>query len=82
MGSVVSYFCDVCNKEKQETELAKQDIQCIFTTEQTEGRPVKPYLSKQQIEICDSCYSHVLKGNYLYGNGAMGYNNYYFKEDK
>ena len=59
----------------------KKSIQCIFTTEQTEGRTIDPHLSNATMEICGDCYSHVVKGNYIWARGAMGHNTYYFKEE-
>lgn len=78
--TVTSYYCDVC--EKQTTKENEINIQCIFITEQTEGKPVNPYLSNQNIYLCFSCLNEVLKGNYIFARGAMGYNTYYFKENK
>ena len=76
-----TYFCDVCEKQVP-AKLEEKKIQVIFHTEQTEGRGVKPYLSDQKIEICDDCYGKILKGNYLHGTGAMGYNKYGFRDAK
>ncbi len=59
-------------------EYKKTSIQIIFTTEQTEGRNVTPHLSMEQLDICDKCMANLLKGNYIYGAGAMGYNTYWF----
>lgn len=75
--TIEEYYCDVCKKQTQDV-LPKIKIQVIFTTEQTEGRSIKPYLSNQDLEICGLCQDHVLKGNYIFGHGAMGHNDYYF----
>jgi len=79
MGKKETYFCDICKIESN-TKFKSIDLQVIFLTEQTEGRSVNPYLSSQKIEMCKDCNDYVLKGNYLYGSGAMGYNEYYFKK--
>ena len=70
-----SYTCDI-HKCTNEAEHKQQTLQVIFTTDQTEGRSVKPYLSIEKIDICQSCLDKILKGNYVFANGAMGYNEY------
>lgn len=72
-------ICDVCGGEaKYETV----DLHTIFTTEQTEGRSVDKYLSKQKLDLCENCMSKILDGNGLFGRGAMGNNRYWFQENK
>ena len=71
-------FCDVCKEEAKVAEEKK--IQVIFTTDQTEGRGTTPYLSIEKIDICQKCNDKILRGNYLIGSGAQGYNNYSFKK--
>lgn len=71
------YICDVC---KQDTNITKtQDMQVIFTTEQTEGRGVNPYFSNVSIHLCVDCKVKCLSGNYIFASGAMGYNTYGFR---
>ena len=65
--------CDVC---EEKAHFQEQKIQVIFTTEQTEGRNCKPYLSIQIMDICDQCMRKILNGNAVWGNGAQGHNNY------
>lgn len=79
---ITEYTCDICGKNIPETypHLIQQSIQVMFTTEQTEGRPVTPYLSMCKIDICIDCRNHLIKGNYIFASGAMGHNRYYFKE--
>lgn len=74
------YFCDVCKDPILKG--SKTEIQVIFTTEQTEGRGVPNYLSDESIDMCKKCHDHVLKGNYLFGHGAQGYNNYFFNNKR
>lgn len=71
--------CDVCHATK---DIKEKTIQVIFTTEQTEGRYIAPYLSDCKMDICACCLNKVLKGNYLYGRGAMGFNTYLFDKAK
>ncbi len=68
--------CDVCTKTGRRTD---QKLQVIFTTEQNEGRTTEHYLSFEQLDICERCYSRVLAGESLFAYGAMGFNKYYFR---
>lgn len=70
-------LCDICKNEIYKHSPIK--IQVIFTTDQDEGRAVEPYFDLDSIDICDICKSHALAGNYIYAEGAMGYNKYFFK---
>lgn len=68
--------CDLCRKDKN---VVTKKMGVIFETDQTEGRPSKPYIDSANLDICSACLSHVLKGNYIFAYGSMGYNKYYFK---
>lgn len=70
--------CDICKSDLN----IKKDfyLETIFTTEQSEGRAVAPYLSKEKIDICKKCLDKVLEGNYIWGHGAQGRNTFYFKK--
>lgn len=73
-------YCDICGdleiKEKQKS------FQVIFTTEQNEGRSCEPYLEDARLDLCEQCRNRVLEGDAIFAQGAMGYNNYYFKKKK
>ena len=73
--------CDLkdCSQEKDVDEVK---MTVLFTTEQTEGRGVRTYLSYEKFDICSGCLDKVLKGNMIWGYGAQGNNTYYFKDDK
>ena len=79
--------CDVCNSVVDETKdvkevtlkYSKKTIQVIGTTEQNEGRSVAPYLTLAKLDLCNACEVRILEGNYLYMEGAMGCNKYFFK---
>lgn len=75
------YTCDIKNCENEPKHKGFK-IQVIFTTEQTEGRSIHPYLSMQTIDICEECLEIVLKGNYIFADGAMGYNKYHLTDKK
>lgn len=68
--------CDLCGRDK---DVSTNKMEVIFETEQTEGRSSKPYIDTSTFDICSNCLGHVLKGNYIFASGAMGYNKYYFK---
>jgi hypothetical protein len=72
------YHCDIkgCDKE---AEVKGQELQIIFTTEQTEGRLVKPYLQMEKLDICAACLLTVLSGEAIWAHGAQGHNTYHFK---
>lgn len=67
--------CDICNKEKPVTEI---EYPVLFHTEQTEGRTVTPYISKQKLDVCSDCKPKLLV---VHGWGAQGYNEYKLTED-
>lgn len=71
--------CDICGSTGK---VVNENIQVVFTTEQTEGRYSEPYLSNEKIDICMDCLGRRLKGESIYANGAQGYNNYYFAYER
>jgi len=78
-------MCDVCKEDYlhqsgEYKEKKKSNIQVIFTTDQTEGRPCSSYLQMVTIDICPTCFGRILDGNYLFATGAKGHNTYKFKE--
>ena len=76
-------YCDIKNCKNEIPNVknyTKKQLDIIFTTEQTEGRPTKPYLTRENLDLCDNCYEKVLRENYIYGSGAQGYNEYKFWE--
>lgn len=79
--TIIKVFCDICKKEM--SNIYKHDPQpltVVFTTEQTEGRSVTPYLSTLKLDWCHDCEDTMLSGKMVFAQGAMGYNTYYFKE--
>jgi len=79
---IKQYRCDICKNAdvKQDSDGRDVRLQVIFTTEQTEGRSCKPYLSLAKVDICPACLKRVIAGEALWGHGAQGWNTYYFKE--
>lgn len=64
-------ICDICGKE---TNTTKVPVPVRWTTEQTEGRPVKPYIQVERIDLCEACLSKIVK---VRATGAQGNNTYY-----
>lgn len=71
--------CDIC-KSDMPTPKADRPIWVVFTTEQTEGRPVKPHLSLEKPDICDTCYAKMIENMPIWGSGAMGSNTYWWNK--
>lgn len=82
--TTTTVICDVCGQEKEWAESGWSAegaaIMVVFTTEQTEGRSVSPYLSNAKIDLCGSCLRTMLDGKMIFASGAMGYNTYWFKK--
>ena len=74
---VTKYLCDIkgCNNEASHI---KNTIQVVFHTDQTEGRSVKPYLSLEKLDLCNEHYDLVSCGAGIHGQGAQGFNTYWF----
>lgn len=68
--------CDICHKECDVLEVT---YPVMFTTEQTEGRSVKPYISYEKIDMCAECLKKAIN---IKGAGAMGYNEYEIIDEK
>ena len=82
MAKIEYSVCDIdkCQNKVSE-DYQKRLVPIIFTTEQTEGRTVTPYLAINKLDICKEHYDHISKGNFIYAHGAQGYNTYYFKNE-
>lgn len=68
---IETIMCDICGKDVEGIKNTKYPV--LFTTEQTEGRSCKPYISYQDIDLCPECLKNVIK---IGGCGAQGYNKY------
>lgn len=78
--------CDVCGVEvtrtKESEKLLGVSMPVVFETEQDEGTPTKPYLTRQKMDICKRCYDDVIDQFTFRATGAMGYNEYHIFERK
>lgn len=69
--------CDTCGAEKAQ----KIKTSVVFVTEQTEGRPIQPYIQIHELDICFNCLAKIIRdGEQIYAHGAQGHNTYYFKD--
>ncbi len=82
MSQKTLYKCDICSEESFNDHdfIIGEKRQMIFTTEQTEGHNVSHYLTFQPLDTCKPCLSRIVKGEPLFGSGAMGYNTYWFNK--
>lgn len=70
-------ICDLCQKQvEDENQLEKLIVPVKFLTEQTEGRSCKPYFINKSFDLCVNCLEKV---TVVLGQGAQGYNQYWFK---
>lgn len=72
-----TYYCDLCGRET-DGKYKGIPVLSAFTTEQTEGNTVTPYLNIVKLDLCRGCLTRLTR---LKGRGAMGYNIYDFIED-
>jgi hypothetical protein len=79
MSKKIIYECDIKNCGNTEN-IIEAAIQCIRTTDTTEGRACKRYLVREKIDICEECYNKILNGAYVTVYGAQGYNTFELHE--
>lgn len=72
MASKTTYTCDLCGKEMYSSNTRVLPV--AFITEQTEGRPTKPYISNDKVDVCSSCLALFIDRLPVVGEGAQGYN--------
>lgn len=69
-----TFKCDLCGTEHEEKDIAHVKMPVLFTTEQNEGKPVKPYVSEDcTLDLCASCLDRALT---IEATGCMGFNRY------
>lgn len=66
-----TYKCDVCGKEVEHAESVTVPV--LWKTEQNEGRPCKPYIRCERLDLCEECLHNVLV---LEASGCMGHNEF------
>ena len=77
MSSITILKCDMCTSEDDVTCVTAP---CVFTTEQTEGRSVGPYLTQSKMDLCKTCMDILITNQPLYANGAQGYSTFYWNK--
>lgn len=73
MATITTHRCDVCPRPADKLQ---QKVQVVFTTEQTEGRPITPHLEIVTLDLCDACLGRIVGGNPIRAHGAQGSNTY------
>lgn len=81
MGSRTTTFCDIQGCEK-DADHHQKTVSVRFMTEQNEGRSTTPYLTGEKLDFCFEHYKQYIDSLPLQASGAMGYNEYVFKESK
>ena len=78
MAEVKYRICDIKDCDNKVPEKFQDILVSVkFTTEQTEGRPITPYLATHKLDLCESCIQKMLRNNIIItGSGAQGYNEY------
>lgn len=71
------HYCDVCGEIAVHLS-TKTPV--TFTTEQTEGRSINPYLQIESLDLCDQCRHFIVNNQPLKATGAMGHNTYVLQE--
>jgi hypothetical protein len=76
MATITSHTCDLC---KEPATKLRQCVPVVFTTEQTEGRPCKPHLTMETLDLCEGCLQRITGGCPLTAHGAQGCNTYVWR---
>lgn len=74
-----TYTCDMCGIEMEQNVVHHRSLPVLFLTEQNEGRPVKPYITTQEIDLCPDCLDRC---TVIEADGAMWVNDYRWREDR
>lgn len=74
-----TFTCDICGVEMEQNVAHHRSLPVLFLTEQNEGRPVKPYIQMQEIDLCADCLDRC---TVIEANGCMGVNEYRWREDR
>ena len=88
----IKYKCDICGRKYDEKEYSEQNnpydekikirrvsgFPVLFTTEQNEGRSCKPYITFENMDVCNKCLFALVR---VKGWGAQGFKNYELMND-
>lgn len=76
MAKVEYHICDIHGCQNR-AEIKNQPMQVVFTTEQTEGTLIEPYLLNVSLDLCGECLEKIVsERRYIEGAGAQGHNVY------
>lgn len=73
----INIICDICKKEAQHSH---KKLPVIFTADQDDGKSsCAPYFDYYDVDLCEEHNAYMMAGHYLFSNGVMGHNDYFFK---
>lgn len=77
MSTITTIICDVHKCQNKVNDFVQGKLQVVFTTEQTEGRSIAPYMTEAMLDVCDEHIGQMIKERkMLTGSGAQGHNTY------
>lgn len=76
----VSHYCDLCEKEIKNNKRKNIETNVLFTTEQTEGYPCKPYITQLYLDLCPNCFEEYKK-TLIKASGAQGRNKFWLSKN-
>lgn len=74
----IEILCDISDCKKVILPVAEiYRLPVIFTTHPRDGRIVEPFISGQNLDMCDECHSKMVKsGKFVRATGSQGNNVY------
>lgn len=76
----IKILCDICKKEAYRSY---KKLPIIFTADQEDGKSgCEPYFDYCDVDLCKEHSTYLMEGHYLFSNGVMGYNDYFFNSQK
>ena len=71
----ITHACDLC---KRVVPVIKIKYPVLFITSQNDGSSTEPYISYENIEVCEECLKKIVL---IIGEGCMGNNTYKYLGD-
>lgn len=72
------FICDLCSKEVSKSEYVNVDMLVKFANNHTDGKPCKPYFSRENLGLCRDCINRAVV---IEGSGYAGDYAYRFRQD-
>lgn len=79
----ITYTCDIEGREHSKL-ISRKKLPMMFDHDQEDGKmKMTPYFEMLSIDICEDCFSFMTDNSkVVYAYGAMGYNNYFLRNDQ